>query len=41
MKGLNMVTATKQIVPITELEQSAFCQSDGNLRTRTLEEEFK
>ena len=36
-----MVTATKQIVPITELEQSAFCQSDGNLRTRTLEEEFR
>ena len=36
-----MVTATKQIVPITELEQSAFCQSDGNLRTRTLEDEFK
>ena len=36
-----MVTATKQIVPITELEQSAFCQSDGNLRTKTLEEEFK
>ena len=36
-----MVTATKQIVHITELEQSAFCQSDGNLRTKTLEEEFK
>jgi quinolinate synthase len=27
--------------PITELEQSAFCQTEGNLRTRTLEEEFK
>ena len=40
--GLNMVTTTKQsIVPITELEQSAFCQSDGNLRTKTLEEEFQ
>ena len=28
-------------IPITELEQSAFCQTDGNLRTRTLEEEFR
>ena len=37
-----MVTSTKQnIIPITELEQSAFCQSDGNLRTQTLEEEFQ
>jgi len=37
-----MTTAfTKQtIIPITELEQSAFCQTDGNLRTKTLEEEF-
>ena len=37
-----MTTAlSKQtIVPITELEQSAFCQTDGNLRTKTLEEEF-
>ena len=31
----------KTIVPITELEQSAFCQTDGNLRTKTLEEEFQ
>ena len=30
----------KNIVPITELEQSAFCQTEGNLRTKTLEEEF-
>lgn len=30
----------RRIIPITELEQSAFCQTDGNLRTRTLEEEF-
>tara|TARA_A100001037_G_scaffold275720_1_gene274452 strand:+ start:540 stop:797 length:258 start_codon:yes stop_codon:yes gene_type:complete len=38
-----MTTAfTKQTtIPITELEQSAFCQTDGNLRTKTLEEEFK
>ena len=38
-----MTTAlSKQtIVPITELEQSAFCQTDGNLRTKTLEEEFE
>ena len=28
-------------IPITELEQSAFCQTDGNLRTKTLEEEFR
>ncbi len=30
----------KTIIPITELEQSAFCQTEGNLRTRTLEQEF-
>ena len=29
------------VVPITELEQSMFCQSDGNLRTKTLQEEFQ
>lgn len=29
------------VIPITELEQSAFCQTGGNLRTQTLEEEFK
>ena len=29
------------VVPITELEQSLFCQSDGNLRTKTLQEEFE
>ena len=29
------------VVPITEIEQSMFCQSDGNLRTKTLQEEFK
>ncbi|MBI2965704.1 MAG: quinolinate synthase NadA [Chloroflexi bacterium] len=28
------------VIPITELEQSAFCQTDGNLRTKSLEEEF-
>ena len=32
--------ADRRIIPITELEQSAFCQTDGNLRTRTLEDEF-
>ena len=26
----------KNIVPITELEQSAFCQTEGNLRTKHL-----
>ncbi|HIF13159.1 MAG TPA: quinolinate synthase NadA [Dehalococcoidia bacterium] len=37
-----MTTGSRQIViPITELEQSAFCKTDGNLRTLTLEEEFQ
>ena len=37
-----MTTGSRQIViPITELEQSAFCRTDGNLRTLTLEEEFQ
>jgi quinolinate synthase len=35
------MTTLKTIIPITELEQSAFCQTGGNLRTRTLEEEFR
>jgi quinolinate synthase len=28
-------------IPVTELEQSAFCQDGSNFRTKTLEEEFK
>ena len=28
-------------IPISELEQMAFCQTSSNLRTKTLEEEFK
>ncbi len=37
-----MTTSPRQtVIPITELEQSAFCQTDGNLRTKTLEEEFR
>ena len=36
-----MVLTKRNIIPITELEQSAFCQTEGNLRTKTLEEEFK
>jgi quinolinate synthase len=36
-----MTTSRQTVIPITELEQSAFCRSDGNLRTQTLEEEFK
>ncbi len=36
-----MTTPRLTVVPITELEQSAFCQTDGNLRTKTLEEEFR
>jgi len=36
-----MTTARKRpVIPVTELEQPAFCQSEGALRTRTLEEEF-
>ncbi len=33
-------TTNRSIIPITELEQSAFCQVEGNLRTKTLEQEF-
>ena len=36
-----MTINRQTVIPITELEQSAFCRSDGNLRTQTLEEEFK
>jgi quinolinate synthase len=36
-----MTISRQTVIPITELEQSAFCRSDGNLRTQTLEEEFK
>lgn len=28
-------------IPVTELEQSAFCQDGSNFRTKTLEQEFK
>ena len=28
-------------IPITEIEQSAFCQTDDELKSKTLEEEFK
>jgi quinolinate synthase len=38
---LSRPTNRQTIIPITELEQSAFCQTGGNLRTQTLEEEFK
>lgn len=38
---MTTVFSKQTIVPINELEQSAFCQTDGNLRTKTLEEEFK
>ena len=30
----------KQPIPITEIEQSAFCQTDDELASKTLEEEF-
>jgi len=36
-----VVPQMKQIVPITEIEQSAFCQTDDKLQSKTLEEEFK
>lgn len=36
-----MTLSRQTVIPVTELEQSAFCRSDGNLRTQTLEEEFK
>ena len=38
---ISINTTPKTIIPITELEQSAFCQVEGNLRTKTLEEEFQ
>ena len=38
---ISITTAPKTIIPITELEQSAFCQTEGNLRTKTLEQEFQ
>lgn len=38
---MTMTLSRQTVVPITELEQSAFCQTGGNLRTQTLEEEFR
>ena len=38
---ISINTTPKTIIPITELEQSAFCQTEGNLRTKTLEQEFQ
>ena len=38
---ISIKSSPKSIIPITELEQSAFCQVEGNLRTKTLEEEFQ
>ena len=36
-----MVVQVKEpTIPITEIEQSAFCQTDDELRTKTLEEEY-
>ena len=31
----------KTTIPITEIEQSAFCQTDDDLRSRTLQDEFE
>ncbi len=37
-----MVTKLRQpVIPITEIEQSAFCQTDDELSSKTLEEEFQ
>ena len=37
-----MVTKLKEpTIPITEIEQSAFCQEEDQLRSKTLDEEFK
>ena len=38
---ISISSTPKTIIPITELEQSAFCQTEGNLRTKTLEQEFQ
>ena len=36
-----VVTERIPTVPITEIEQSAFCQTDDELRSKSLEEEFE
>ena len=37
-----MVSKTKKpSIPITEIEQSAFCQTDEDLASKTLQEEFE
>ncbi|MBM3944263.1 MAG: quinolinate synthase NadA [SAR202 cluster bacterium] len=40
-----MATLTRDVrkptIPITEIEQSAFCRTDESLKSKTLEEEFK
>ena len=36
-----VTTLRKPTIPITEIEQSAFCQTDAELKSKPLEEEFK
>ena len=36
-----VIKAKEPTIPITEIEQSAFCQSEEELRSKPLEEEFK
>jgi quinolinate synthase len=36
-----VINLKKPFIPITEIEQSAFCQTDDELNSKTLEEEFK
>ena len=36
-----VVQLREPTIPITEIEQSAFCQTDEELKSKTLEEEFK
>ena len=31
----------KPVIPITEIEQSAFCSTEDDLETKTLEKEFE
>ena len=38
---MTMTLTGQSVIPVTELEQSAFCQTGGNLRTKTLSEEFR
>ena len=36
-----VINTKKDTIPITELEQSAFCQTDSELKSKSLQEEFE